>query len=213
MARYTGVIFKIVEKKALLPWLSFAHLQVLAGFLSSHLPTVTSKKSHSSHPISVTCSCEVAEELKKEKINKKSSEDRWLCHIRLMSLRHKVVQWCQTEAECKHVHVSWSKLCVLKVSRVPTSAHLPSWVIQGPGGSYLWPSSAFISSPVDNGSNNPVSSLSVRGVGIFLGAFEKIEINFQHPSAKKHCFFCVWPQRVCLGKTPLKCHWSTAGPS
>lgn len=61
----------------------------------------------------------------------------------------------------------------LQGPEITHGAHLPSCVINRPGGSYLWPSSAFISSSVNNGSNSPVSSLSVRGAGIFLGPLTK----------------------------------------
>lgn len=134
-----------------------------------------------------------AEKLKQETI--KGADD--LCHIYLMSPRQHVVR----NRESKHLHISWIKLCVLNVSRALESARLPC-VIHRPGGSYLWPSSAFISSSVDNGGNSPLSSLSIRGAGVFLGPLRKLNKTFSACLQIKPLFFCAWPQRICLGKRP-----------
>lgn len=208
------MIFKIARKKKPNPFAStFIHASPRFGrlpFFTSADSTFQKKKktkSHSSHPFPV-CNTQlrVAETLKKEKNNWRERWRQRICVI--LTWCHRGAMWCncvKTEAEFKLFHVSWIKLCVLKVSRDLKSAHLPSWVIHRPGGSYLWPSSAFISSSVDNGSSNPVSGLSVRGAGIFLGAFEKMQINFQFLSANKAFAFSACDHSVYMfGKTYIR---------
>lgn len=211
LARYTGVIFKIVKKTK--PFSLDFHLRIsrvwqaaLYHICQQSLPKrIPQFPSNSRLEQAAVGSREVKAGNKYIKRAVKTEDVLSLPDATEAQRGAIVSNWSGIPT----FHVSWIKLCVLKVSGDLKSAHLPSWVTHRPGGSYLWPSSAFISSSVDNGSSNPLSSLSVRGAGIFLGGPWENANKLSVPVCKwSLCCPCVWPQRIRVGKRP----WNVTSP-